>query len=151
MIETILIAVRDDDAAIIDEFVEISLAFAARGADVVLLYVSSPEAYEAFTLDSAPDVAATDDPQIGIELAQRNDVCQRIAERLAANGVDVEIQGRVSETQSSAVISVAEDAAIDHLVIGGQNRSPTGKAVFGDDSQRVLLNAACPVTFVRHQ
>jgi nucleotide-binding universal stress UspA family protein len=37
----------------------------------------------------------------------------------------------------------------DMVFIQERRRSPAGKAVFGSAAQEVLLNAPCPVTFVR--
>jgi nucleotide-binding universal stress UspA family protein len=46
---------------------------------------------------------------------------------------------------------VARDVDADMVVTGGRKRSPAGKAVFGSTAQKVLMNAPCPVTFVRSE
>lgn len=40
----------------------------------------------------------------------------------------------------TATLNAAEAHNCDHIFIAGRRRSPTGKAIFGDWVQRVLLN-----------
>ncbi|NUB93634.1 universal stress protein [Haloterrigena sp. SYSU A121-1] len=48
--------------------------------------------------------------------------------------------------RADAIIETAERLGCDHVFIVGRRRSPTGKAVFGDVAQRVLLNFDGTVT-----
>jgi nucleotide-binding universal stress UspA family protein len=82
------------------------------------------------------------------DLARRLDSVRQVVRALEESGVSVDVDGRVGNP-GAAVASVAADLAADRVVVGGQNRSPTGKAVFGSTAQDVLLSAPCPVTFVR--
>lgn len=56
-----------------------------------------------------------------------------------AHDVDVEYRGIVGHIERD-VIEVAEDEDCDHIFIAGRRRSPSGKAIFGDVTQRILLN-----------
>jgi nucleotide-binding universal stress UspA family protein len=38
------------------------------------------------------------------------------------------------------VIAVAEREGCDHVFIAGKRRSPSGKAIFGDVTQSIILN-----------
>jgi nucleotide-binding universal stress UspA family protein len=49
------------------------------------------------------------------------------------------------------VVKRAEKLEADVVVVGGNKRSPTGKAMFGDHAQQVLLNASCPVLYVKRE
>ena len=67
------------------------------------------------------------------------------------DGIDVDwnvIAGRVgdSETQADRILETAEKNRADHVFLTGTKRSPTGKAVFGDRAQAVILNFDGPVT-----
>lgn len=48
--------------------------------------------------------------------------------------------------RADAIIDTAERLDCDHVFIVGRRRSPTGKALFGDVAQRVLLNFDGTVT-----
>jgi nucleotide-binding universal stress UspA family protein len=65
--------------------------------------------------------------------------------------LDVEwdvLAGRVGQAESEAdrVLEAARDNGVDHVFLTGSQRSPTGKAVFGDRAQAVILNFDGPVT-----
>lgn len=54
----------------------------------------------------------------------------------------------IFEPIADGILDAAEDIDPDQIVMGGRDRSPTGKAVFGSVTQRVVLNAGRPVTVV---
>lgn len=67
------------------------------------------------------------------------------------DGLDVDwnvVAGRVgdAERQADRILKTAEDNEADHVFLTGNKRSPTGKAVFGDRAQAVILNFDGPVT-----
>jgi len=47
---------------------------------------------------------------------------------------------------ADGILETAEEVGADHVFLSGQQRSPTGKAVFGDRTQAVILNFDGPVT-----
>lgn len=63
-----------------------------------------------------------------------------------ADGIDVptESVGLVGDT-AEEILHYAAERDARYIVVGPRKRSPTGKAVFGSTSQRILLNADCPV------
>ena len=50
---------------------------------------------------------------------------------------------------SDALVTAAEDAGAELIVIGLRRRSPVGKLILGTNAQRVLLDAPCPVLTVK--
>lgn len=67
--------------------------------------------------------------------------------RLEGRGLTVEAlvaEGRPDDV----IVSLATEQNMDHIVVGGRSRSPTGKALFGSVIQSVILNSEVPVTVV---
>jgi nucleotide-binding universal stress UspA family protein len=50
--------------------------------------------------------------------------------------------------RAETVLTEVRRRDCDHVFLAGKNRSPTGKAVFGDDTQRIILDSSVPVTVV---
>ena len=64
--------------------------------------------------------------------------------------VDVAYEATTAMVEKGAratrIIDVASEFDCDHVFIVGEKRSPTGKAIFGDMAQAVILNFDGPVT-----
>lgn len=75
---------------------------------------------------------------------QATDVARRIGSGVNAEFEPVGLIGR----PSAKILSYAESVDSRYLVIGGRKRSPVGKAMFGSETQKILLNAPCPVLTV---
>lgn len=140
-IETVMLAVQPDveeTNQLVDTAIDIA---EPTGASVIIAVVHSEESYEAANEDfdgkAAPD-----------ELAKRNQHVTTAVNRLNAVGVHTEIQAGVGDV-GPTLVSIADDVNADLMLIREQGRSPAGKALFGSVAQTVLLNAHCPVTFVR--
>ncbi|WP_435361711.1 universal stress protein [Haloarchaeobius sp. DFWS5] len=61
-----------------------------------------------------------------------------------ALGADAEFEtmGAVADDdeQADRIVAIAAEEGCDHVFLTGRRRSPTGKALFGDRAQKVLLN-----------
>lgn len=148
-LDTILLAVGPSDANRAEELREAVVEVAAPAdAKVVLAHVFTEDQFarivDRLSFDRPP---ADVDPD---EVANRDKTIQMFDEALREAGVTVEIRGAVGE-HGETIVDIAEDVGADRVIVGGRNRSPTGKAVFGSTAQTVLLSAPCPVTFVRGQ
>lgn len=71
---------------------------------------------------------------------------QNLASTLAKETLGDDVQYRIigdlveSDEQADRILSIADDHGCDHIFLTGKRRSPTGKALFGDRAQKVLLN-----------
>lgn len=81
-----------------------------------------------------------------------DDLETKAREEAAELGED-ELDGTVPYTPVGLVgdlpddlLTLAAERDCDHVFIAGEKRSPTGKVLFGDDTQSVLLNFDGPVT-----
>lgn len=139
-VDTILVAVNPEHTH--ETLVEAVLDVAAPTTASVVLWVNhTTEAYDAANEDyegrASPD-----------ELARRNHEVRRFIERLEEESVPYEVRGAVDE-DGNDFVTLGEELDADRVFIQGQSRSPTGKALFGSTAQTILLNAHCPVTFIR--
>lgn len=144
-LETVLLAVGEGDTDRIDVLAETVADIAGPAeATVTLAHVFTTEEFETLVeqLDYNPDGEVRPD-----EIASRHATIRSISDRLSAD-VTYSVRGSVGP-HGEAIVSLATDIDADLIVVGGRKRSPTGKVVFGSTAQEVMLNAPCPVTFVR--
>ncbi|MBV0903052.1 universal stress protein [Haloarcula salina] len=145
-LETVLVGVGGRDDARVDALVDAIRAVAGPSdATVVIAHVFDTDSYR----DAVERLLDTEGGDIGPdELAARMSVTREISDRLEADSIDCEPRATTG-TSGEGVVSLAEDVDADLVIVGGRQRSPTGKAIFGSTAQEVMLNAPCPVTFVR--
>lgn len=67
---------------------------------------------------------------------------------LGDSDIDIEVVITDEDERDDAILSAADRLGCDHVFLVGRKRSPTGKAIFGNVAQRVLLNFDGPVTVV---
>jgi nucleotide-binding universal stress UspA family protein len=145
-LERILLAVGPNDADRIDELAETVIDIAGpTGASVVVAHVFTEDEYDN-VIDRLDFVEAADaDPD---EVADRHTTVRELEKRLGDHDIDYSVRGAVGN-HGEQIVNLANDTSADLVIVGGRKRSPTGKAVFGSTAQEVMLNAPCPVTFVR--
>lgn len=124
---------------------------------IVVGYVPKPEGEAA--LESAMDEARRRHSSIIVVNSLRGfdrsapgdeDALAPARERLADSGIAHEIR-HLDRGQEAAqdLVDVAEQAGAELIVIGLRRRGPSGKLVLGTSSQRILLDAPCPVLAVK--
>jgi nucleotide-binding universal stress UspA family protein len=146
-IETILVAVGASDMDRVERLAEEAVEVARpTDADVVLVHAFTDDEYEE-TLDILEfDREHSEvDPD---DVATRHTPVRKLAEILESEGIDFAVRGGVGD-RADTVVTLADDLDADLLYVGGERRSPAGKAVFGSTAQKILFSAPCPVTYVR--
>ncbi|MFP8953835.1 universal stress protein [Natrialbaceae archaeon A-arb3/5] len=112
---------------------------------LVALHVVPTEEYDAHK-ESLKETDEFRDFSIDQEAAS----AERFAREFVQEAVDelgdvtLESRGRVGDIPTE-ILDEVEGIDPRYLVISGRRRSPTGKAVFGNTTQKILLNAECPV------
>ncbi|MDQ0661773.1 nucleotide-binding universal stress UspA family protein [Arthrobacter ulcerisalmonis] len=126
---------------------------------IVVGYVPTPEGEAALTQAIAEARnrnsrllvinSSRGDAPVDNRFAHEGDI-QSIEERLATQGIDHEIKQPVRGHDAAAeVLDAAEEHEAELIVIGLRRRTPVGKLIMGSTSQRVLLEADCPVLAVK--
>jgi len=83
-------------------------------------------------------------------LTQEAESAENFAQRFVAESLGeydderIEPRGRVGDV-ATEILAEADRLDPRYLVISGRRRSPTGKAIFGNTAQAILLGAECPV------
>ncbi|WP_137283893.1 universal stress protein [Halorussus salinisoli] len=145
-LETILLAVGPGDADRTEELARAVIDVAGpTGANVVLAHVFTDEEFDGVVSQLDYDPAGEIDPD---EVASRHATVRHLTGDFDEAGVEYSVRGRVGE-HGETIVELANEVGADRVVVGGRKRSPAGKAVFGSTAQEVMLNAPCPVTFVR--
>lgn len=129
----VIAAISDGDAdeQILTEATELADAF---DDDLHVVHVQS--------LDSLPDAEAESTDET---IKQRTTaVASSAAAELDVPTVPVGLIGQ----PAAEILQYAEEVDARYIVIGGQKRSPVGKALFGSTTQQILLGAKRPVVTV---
>ncbi len=121
------------------------------GASLVLLHVTSDEEYE----DTRKSLERIPNLETSYTAGQALDGARQFAEdigRDVLDGVAVEYEavGRVGD-QRDEILAAAKEHDCDHIFLAGRKRSPTGKAIFGDRTQSVILDFEGAVTVVTEE
>lgn len=117
-------------------------------AELILAHITTEEEYNdrLNAMESIPKGSVNyslDQAQEGGRQFAR-DVAEEV---LADVDVDYEVIGAVGE-RAERILTMVDGEDCDHIFMAGRKRSPTGKAVFGDATQRVILDYDGAVTVV---
>lgn len=144
-LRTILLGVGGRDDSRVDALVDVVKEVASSNTTVIIVHVFDTDSYK----ETVKQVANTEDEHIEPdELAAQMSTTEEITGRLEADSIDYEARATTGR-KGDGVVEIAEEVDADRVIIGGRQRSPAGKALFGSTAQKVMLNAPCPVTFVR--
>lgn len=121
---------------------------AGVGAELLLLHVTTEDEYS----DRRESMASIPDLDVNYTLDEAQDGARTFAKdigRDVLDDVDIETEpiGRVGE-KGDEVLHLADTRDADHIFLAGRKRSPTGKAIFGDVTQRIILEFDGAVTVV---
>ncbi len=94
------------------------------------------------------NVSATSDPS---ETTFASDsVIAKVEARLQAEAVRSTVRQLVrGKDAAEEILSLAREKDVRGIVIGVRHRTPVGKLLLGSNSQRILLEARCPVIAVK--
>ena len=140
-----VVEASDSARALVREAGELA---AGVSAELVLVHVTNEDEYSErreamasipdldvnYTLDEAVDGAGKFAKDVGRDV-------------LADVDIETEAVGRIGE-KGDEVLALADERDADHVFIAGRKRSPTGKAIFGDVTQRIILEFDGTVTVV---
>lgn len=114
------------------------------GGELVVLSFMTEAEYEqnAETLEAVGETERTTyGPDAAITAGQRF-LDEMVDEVLGDTSVESEHILNVADEneQATQIVQTAIETSCDHVFLLGRRRSPTGKAVFGDTAQSVILN-----------
>ena len=119
---------------------------AGVGAEVLLVHVTTKEEFSEY----ATSLASISDRDTGYSIDRAREGARQFADDIGQEvfeGLSVEYEaiGALGDKKEQ-VLKIAHENDCDHLFISGRKRSPTGKALFGDVTQSILLTFDGAVT-----
>lgn len=147
-LETVLVAVGDAEADRLDNLTDVTLDIGGpAGSSIELVHIYTSAEYESAKERLHFDEGSEATPEA---VAKRHAPLRNMREEIENAGLSVGVHGSLTDDdESEKIVEIADLVEADLIVVGGQKRSPTGKAVFGSTAQKVMMNAPCPVTFVK--
>lgn len=125
---------------------------AGVNAELVLLHVTSETDYDE-DRRAMEDVLSMEGGSYNVDQAKEGarEFARDLGEQVLRN-IDIEYEtvGAVGDKYDK-IMQTAEHYNCDHIFIAGRKRSPSGKAIFGDTAQRVILNFDNPVTILTQE
>ncbi|MFB6188175.1 MAG: universal stress protein, partial [Halobacteriaceae archaeon] len=117
-------------------------------AELTLLHVTSQEEYN----DKRAAMERVPSENVSYTVGQALEGARQFARDVGGevlDGIDVEYEtvGAVGDAVEE-IINQANQRDCDHIFIAGRKRSPTGKAIFGDVAQEVILDFDGAVTVI---
>jgi nucleotide-binding universal stress UspA family protein len=145
--ETVMLAIGPEEAEKrLDNLAATAVDLAEpASATVELLHVFEDDEFEGIMRQLDNEFAPEATPA---EVAGHLSSIREIGDRLDAAGIEYNVDGAIGD-YGPLIVHEAESLDSDIVVVGGQKQSPAGKAMFGSTAQHVLLNAHCPVVFVK--
>lgn len=111
-------------------------------ADVVSNLPDASKTVKVTLLRVFDDIAASEDSEM-VDPTRVVSVAE-VKDRFDTENISFELHGAVGET-GDTILKVADDIEADLIVLGGAERSPIGKALFGSVGQYVILHTNRPV------
>jgi nucleotide-binding universal stress UspA family protein len=147
----VVLAVSGTDDGRVDALADtVANVAGPKHALVHIVHVFSSTRFERTLARLNYDTESPPDPD---EVAKRykpiDEVAARLKDPIRSYGMPIDVHGRVADDTGATIVEIADDVDATHVIVGGRKRSSAGKCVFGSTAQYVLLNAPCPVTFVR--
>lgn len=145
-LNTILVAVGPTEENRVEDLTDSVCAVAGpTDARVVLFHSFSKSAFTEGIEETGHD---PDDPPEPRDLAALLESIDAMSATLDECDIDYGIHSTIGSPIDS-ILGAIDDVDADMIFVGGRGRSPVGKAVVGSTAQKVLMNASCPVVFVR--
>ncbi|CDK38582.1 universal stress protein [Halorubrum sp. AJ67] len=146
--EDAFVAIDDPDHS--SDLLREAAAYAVGAdAELVLYFPLTPEEFEE-SQESLDKIGRVEHKDYGDEDAQT--VAKQFVDDIAREPLadfDVEysvVTDVTEEIDAGRIIELAEERGCDHVYTTGRRRSPTGKAMFGDTTQQLILNFSGFVT-----
>ncbi|UIO98867.1 universal stress protein [Halobaculum sp. CBA1158] len=117
-------------------------------AELTLLHVTDEDVYDEEREELARISRGDSTYSVGQAVEGARSYASDIGREVLSDvDIDYDAVGTVGD-RAETVLAEADRRGCDHLFVAGRKRSPTGKALFGDDTQKIILDAEMAVTVI---